>query len=251
MVGASEEDRVRLEHVAQPESGAWVEALPSPLLGTILNNEETRIAVSLRLGLTVHDTYPCKCGRVVDLRGHHALSCVSSGSGKIGRHAAVNDLVLRGFRQAGLPASPEPRGMSAVDGKRPDGKTHAPLTHGKCVVWDVTIRDTYASSYREMVALSVGSLAAKAESEKRAKYSHLEKDYRFIPFVIETSGVWGKDAIQLIRELGRRIALDTGETRATAFLRQRISLAVQRGNAHMILEGAPDGRRLDELHLLH
>ena len=53
----------------------------------------------------------------------------------------------------------------------------------------------------------------------------------FVPSAIETSGVWGKDAMLLVTEIGRRTAVITHEARSTAFLRQRISAAVQRGNA--------------------
>ena len=46
---------------------------------------------------------------------------------------------------------------------------------------------------------------------------------------------FGADAIYFIRKLGRRIACDTGECRATEYLLQRISVAVQRGNAAAVM----------------
>ena len=42
-------------------------------------------------------------------------------------------------------------------------------------------------------------------------------------------------ALNLVKEVGRRIAAITHEPRSTAFLRQRISVAVQRGNAYCVL----------------
>ena len=53
----------------------------------------------------------------------------------------------------------------------------------------------------------------------------------FVPVAIETSGVWGEEALNLVTEIGRRIAELTHDPRSTVFLRQRISVAVQRGNA--------------------
>jgi len=47
------------------------------------------------------------------------------------------------------------------------------------------------------------------------------------------------DAKLLISELGRRIALVTGEPRTASFLRQRIDVAMQRGNAAAILGTIP------------
>ena len=41
----------------------------------------------------------------------------------------------------------------------------------------------------------------------------------------------------LVREVGRRIALETGEPRSTDFLLQRLSVAVQRGNCASVLGG--------------
>ena len=56
----------------------------------------------------------------------------------------------------------------------------------------------------------------------------------FVPVAIETSGVWGEQALSLVKENGRRIFEVTHDPRSTAFLRQRISVAVQRGNAACI-----------------
>jgi len=53
----------------------------------------------------------------------------------------------------------------------------------------------------------------------------------FSPVVVETLGVWGPEAISLVRESGRRMAGLTGEPRSAAFLRQRIDIALQWGNA--------------------
>jgi len=55
------------------------------------------------------------------------------------------------------------------------------------------------------------------------------------PVVIETSGVWGEQAISMVQEFGRRTAEVNKESRSTLFLRQRLSVAVQRGNAACIL----------------
>ena len=48
---------------------------------------------------------------------------------------------------------------------------------------------------------------------------------------IETLGVFGPEARGMVKDLGRRIAHATLEPLSTSYLRQRISVAVQRGNA--------------------
>jgi len=67
---------------------------------------------------------------------------------------------------------------------------------------------------------------------------------------IETFGPWGKGAIKLVSEIGQKLKEVTGEKRATSFLRQRISIAVQRGNVAGVLETIPYVMGLSELYLL-
>jgi hypothetical protein len=56
----------------------------------------------------------------------------------------------------------------------------------------------------------------------------------FVPVAIETFGALGDEATAFLTELGRRIAAVTLDRRSTAFLMQRISVALQRGNAACI-----------------
>jgi len=60
-------------------------------------------------------------------------------------------------------------------------------------------------------------------------------DVDFIPFAIETSGVWGVQALGLVSKIGRRLTSTTHEPRSTTFLRQCIVVAVMRGNAQCVL----------------
>ena len=53
----------------------------------------------------------------------------------------------------------------------------------------------------------------------------------FYPFVVEIAGKWHEMAIELTQEIGRRIAAITEGTRETTFLFQRLSMALQIGNA--------------------
>ncbi|CAH0405443.1 unnamed protein product [Chilo suppressalis] len=48
--GATGVDLARILAVSQPESGAWLHALPSPHMGTLLDGDSLRVAVALRLG---------------------------------------------------------------------------------------------------------------------------------------------------------------------------------------------------------
>ena len=77
-------------------------------------------------------------------------------------------------------------------------------------------------------------MAGQAE-EKKTKYLHLAANYIFTPVAIETSGVIGRQSLAFIRELGGRMEKATGDTCSLLHLVQRLSIAIQRGNAAAIL----------------
>ncbi|XP_037975355.2 uncharacterized protein LOC119694031 [Plutella xylostella] len=68
----------RLRAVSQPESGLWLQALPSPQMGTLLDDDSLRVAVALRLGCDICELHSCVCGAMVDRLGRHGLHCVRS-----------------------------------------------------------------------------------------------------------------------------------------------------------------------------
>ena len=81
-------------------------------------------------------------------------------------------------------------------------------------------------------------MAALAE-EKSEKFSHLSSQYYFVPVAIETFGAIGPAAASLIKELGFKGNHETGEEKFGLFLYQRLSMAVQRGNAASVLGSMP------------
>jgi len=117
-------------------------------------------------------------------------------------------------------------------------------------VWDETCRDTLASSYLSSTSNQSGAAVAAAESRKRLHYAAMPSRYSFIPIALETMGSSGEDAVQLVKELGGRLQPQSGDTRATSFLRLRISIAIQRGNAASVLVSIPKSARLEELQYL-
>ncbi|CAH2217619.1 jg135 [Pararge aegeria aegeria] len=84
----------------------------------------------------------------------------------------------------------------------------------------------------------IGS-ATSAEQAKRRKYENLDSSFIFVPFGVETLGLWGPEARALFKELSKRVIESTGDPRAGSYLGQRLSLAIQRGNAASILGTVP------------
>jgi len=73
-----------------------------------LDDESLRIALGLRLGVSIVVEHTCVCGaNVVHM---HGLSCRRSG-GCIPRHAAVNERIRRALVSGGVPAVLEPVGV--------------------------------------------------------------------------------------------------------------------------------------------
>ena len=52
-------------------------------------------------------------------------------------------------------------------------------------------------------------------------------------------GAWNMEGLDFVRELGRRLSEVTGDQQETAFLLQRISMAVQLGNAASVMGSLP------------
>ena len=96
---------------------------------------------------------------------------------------------------------------------------------------DVTVPDTCADSHLPDTATTAGPAADKAPGNKEAKYRQLASSHIFVPVVIESAGTWNHQAVELVQELGGRMTAVTEDTREAIDLFQRLSVALQRGNA--------------------
>ena len=75
--------------------------------------------------------------------------------------------------------------------------------------------------------------AQQAGQYKITKFLVLASTHRptFYPITIETAGTWDDVAIEIVQEMGSRTTFITQDTSETVFLFQRLSIALQRGNA--------------------
>ena len=125
--------------------------------------------------------------------------------------------------------------MLETDRRRPDGMSFVPWKQGKALTWDVTVVDTVALTHVVDSAERAGSAAKNAERKKTEKYSDLGSQYLFHAVGFEIFGTWGPCAIELLEAFGRKIADQSGESRSVQFLKQRISVDIQRGNSYCVL----------------
>ena len=194
-----------------------------------LDDDSVRVEVGLRLGVSLCSPFQCVCGLPVDSRGSHPLACIKS-SGRQQRHAMLNNLILHAFSRAGVPTIREPSGLIPASALRPDGSTVVPWQKGRCLAWDATCPDTLAPSNLAHSTKGPSHMAEYAAQQKVLKYQQLSS-HSFVPLVIETLGAFNSDGLLLLNTLGSRLIAKTGDQRERMFLYQRLSVAVQRGNA--------------------
>lgn len=122
---------------------------------------------------------------MVNKDGLHGLSC-SKSAVIISRHNEINKIISHAFSSAGFPNIIQPSGISRDDGKRPDGMTLIPWSHGRS--WDVTVRDTLAASFINESSKKSRSIADKAEIHKHNYYRVLKENYLLTPIAFESLG---------------------------------------------------------------
>jgi hypothetical protein len=96
-----------------------------------------------------------------------------------------------------------------------------------------------------------GAAAEIACVKKHNKYKSLKSaNFIFKALAFETLGPWCKEANSFIDNVGSKLIAESGDLKAKYFLRQRISLAIQRGNAASIRGALPETTPLEEIYFL-
>lgn len=243
------EHKSRFLALQEKESNYWLHAYPSPNLGTFMDNSTFKIATALRLGIKICQIHMCRCGNATDRFGHHALRCRKR-AGRFPLHRELNNIIYRSLTSLNVPAILEPQGVCRLDGKRADGLTIMPFIKGKSLLWDATCTDTLCPSNLPSTLRQAGSAAEKAVIRKKNLYRHMSSNYHFVVFATETLGPWCKEGKDLIELIGSMLNKLTGDSNSKKYLKQRISLAIQRCNAMSILKTLPETEGLDEIFFL-
>ncbi|KAI0983345.1 hypothetical protein GJ496_003451 [Pomphorhynchus laevis] len=77
-----------------------------------------------------------------------------------------------------------------------------------------------------------GLVAKDTETCRYRKYVDMDsRQHLFTSIAVETIGAVDPDSHDFMRQLGSRLARVSGDERALSFVVQRISTAIQRGNA--------------------
>ena len=208
-----------------PHSGDWLQAPSIASVELLLSDEEIRLAVAYRLGNRACSSYTCACGKAVDARGLHGLSCRRS-TPRHQRNSMINDIIWGAIKRAKIPTHKEPTGLIMQNGKRPDGATLISWSEAK--LWHGLDSGQICS-----VSSSIHGTWSRQSSDTCSgdEMHKIQRTRRHAHIAIETTGTWDKQATELIEEIGRRCTLETEDPKETIYLYQRISIAIQRGNA--------------------
>ena len=208
--------------------------MPIPVLGNFWGAEKLRVALAVALRVRANisgaPTCLCKCGVRMDAKGYHGLSCRLN-EGRLPRHAELNSIIKRCLGKIGLPSILEPSTLDRSDGRRSDGITIFPWKHGKCLVWDATVVDAFSKSHINASSIESGSSAKSAEILKSRKYQGSVGNFHSQPVAFETTGCCGPSTSSFVEELGRKVNEASVDPLEAVWLRQKISLAIARGNA--------------------
>jgi hypothetical protein len=243
--------QARVTSAGAPHASCWL--LPADHGSHVwLSAAEFVVLFRLRLGLPVapEGTRCGLCGSQsaaeVDALGRHALSCMHGGTRTLLHNALRNELTTLCSEALWQPAR-EVRPFRTQPTARIDillrGAHRTPL----CV--DVALTSPLQRSAVAAAASSVGGAATTYEAVKRARYGTAAADmgYVLVPFVGDMLGAWGATATQMLRQLSHAWGLRMGvpASRASAVVHSRLSLALQRGVAALLLQaGSPVQPRL-------
>ena len=126
---------------------------------------------------------------------------------------------------------------ACITGECRAGDIVAVLPRLELAAVDVVVAHASAKSYAAEAAKTAGWTAARAEQTKRTRFRKDVPDHaacRFVPFVVETCGYMGTEAVKFVKRLGD-IAAESGRIPKGAIVCWAIlmHLPVQRGNAEM------------------
>ena len=153
-------------------------------------------------------------------------------AGRHPRHSLLNDIIWRALQRAQIPSIKEPTGLVPNSDLRPTGTSTLPWARGRCLASPDVTRPTRSPSLTFRPRL--GARARRRPRQrlrKRPSTPPCPPHTCLFPLAFKTLGAWGEQVKIFVAQLGRRITEVTGDARKTDFLRQRLAVAIQRGNA--------------------
>jgi hypothetical protein len=207
------------------------------------------LALRFLLGLPVADDLPfaCCCRAPLD-SSCHFLHCNRCTAGVANRHTKMVHLLRTMFQAAGLPCRLEPLLRPGQSLMRADLLSAIEDDHRSTAV-DVSVIGVTAASHLAAAQEPLGAAIVK-EQEKIKKYACFD-ECKLRPFILEDFGALGPQASSLLSTLvgltAQAFTPPVAASKKSSLAVQRslsyswraaISVALQCGNAHVLLNGA-------------
>ena len=93
----------------------------------------------------------------------------------------LNNTIWRALNKARVQSTKESTGLLGSDGKRPNGVTSIPWAKGRCLTWDVTVPDTFATSHIASTFYLPGAAAEHAATLKKHKFAAVSQTLNSFP----------------------------------------------------------------------
>ena len=103
-------------------------------------------------------------------------------------------------------------------------------------IWDMTCWDSFTPTNINLSSTSTGAglLANHAAAQKRRLYQELTTCHRFVPIAVESTGAFGEDALNFIKEVAKRTRNITKDPLSYLKPYQQISVCIQNFNTASI-----------------
>ena len=277
--GAGEWDKARLEGVAAPHAGAWLDAPPSRAQDMRMTNPEISSRVGRRLGAQICEERACPfCFATLDKWGAHAECCMSGGD-KTAAHHCVRNRVYTHSKNAGAIPVLEAAGVLDVlaiqdsHGIGREAANHAghnrerPADVLLCRAQDIRVGSGGGAAVGR-VALDIGIVcpqaavhlsaaqsqlgAAESYTLTKCSRAHMEDRCRaagvvFQPLIFESLGGVSIETECVIKCLNRMVAENQDSSPGDVATRfwQRLSVDIQRAGHRAFVRRALKGNDLE------
>ena len=200
-----------------------------------------------RLGLPLLTAGPCRsetCDREEDANGDHALHCHDDHGVRGGRHDRIRDKIFLEAQHASLDPLKEVPSLVPGSQSRPADVFIRNWLDGRRVAFDISV----VSPVQDAVVLRAADISGAAIEMRKASKNRIHFDncraqgIHFQPLIVETFGGWDKDALVFLKAMAHQDARRWGKNNAMECKQffQRLSVALQRGNAALLVNRDDD-----------
>jgi hypothetical protein len=204
---ANENMQARVKAATQKGAHDYLTALPSSSSKSF-SDHQWRIAVRLRLGLVISSRSVPRscplCKESVEDAGSHPFKCSYAElmNGRYDRHNKLRDTLIGALSSWGFPVHREP---FVKRGSNLRGDIEVVQTDGPCIL-DVSVIHPTAIGTQQNLSPAAGTRIRERVKENKYGQVCREMEKKLVPFVFQTYGGIGEQALTFLSELKNRPA---------------------------------------------